>query len=181
MLYSALLMYQNNNNNNNQPAEPIGDVIDLKTTSGTTAKQLAAKNIVRKYRSLARKKIYKRPPPVVDETEPDNDEIRDRKDIINTLEDIAVLQPGKNAQLAVKKISEEYQKIRQAQRKKNIFRIPSKIVRVETVETLLGNVKVPVSIPKSNVSACCTADKIKQKDENITQKKALKLATLRGK
>ena len=46
MLYSALLMYQNNNNNNNQPAEPIGDVIDLKTTSGTTAKQLAAKNIV---------------------------------------------------------------------------------------------------------------------------------------
>ena len=54
------------NSNNNQPEKPIGDVIDLKTTSGTTAKQLTAKNIVQKYRNLARKRPYKRPPLVVE-------------------------------------------------------------------------------------------------------------------
>ena len=45
-----------NNNNNNKPTEPVGDIIDLKKSSGAT--QLVAKNIVRKYRNLARKKSY---------------------------------------------------------------------------------------------------------------------------
>ena len=49
-----------NNNNNNKPTEPVGDIIDLKKSSGAT--QLVAKNIVRKYRNLARKKPYKRLP-----------------------------------------------------------------------------------------------------------------------
>ena len=179
-LYSTFLTYQNNNNNNKQPAEPIWGVIDLKTTSGATPKQLVAKNIVGKYRNLARKKQYKRPPLFVDETEPHNDQISDREDTINALEDIAVLQPGKNAQLAAKKISDKYKKIREAKRKKNILRIAGEGVRVETVETPQGNAKVPVSITKSNISAFRTADKIKQKYKTIRQKKALKLATLRG-
>ena len=49
-----------NNNNNNKPTEPVGDIIDLKKSSDAT--QLVAKNIVRKYRNLARKKPYKRLP-----------------------------------------------------------------------------------------------------------------------
>ena len=45
-----------NNENNNLATEPVDDVIDLKKTSGTTATQLVAKNLVRKYRNLAKKK-----------------------------------------------------------------------------------------------------------------------------
>ena len=130
------------NNINNQPTEPVGDIIDLKETSSTTATQLTAKKLVRKYRILARRKPYKRSPPVVDGTEPENDEISESKDTINTLETIAVLQPGKNAQLAAKKISEKDKKIREAKKRKNIFRLPGEILRVETVETPRGNVDI---------------------------------------
>ena len=75
----------------------------MKETSSKTATQLAAKKLVRKYRILATRKPCKRPSPVVDGAEPENDEISDREDTINTLETIAVLQPDKNAQLAAKK------------------------------------------------------------------------------
>ena len=91
---------------------------------------------------MARRKPYKRSPPVVDGTEPENDEISESKDTINTLETIAVLQPGKNAQLAAKKISEKDKKIREAKKCKNIFRLPGEILRVETVETPRGNVDI---------------------------------------
>lgn len=91
---------------------------------------------------MARRKPYKRSPPAVDGTEPENDEISECKDTINTLETIAVLQPGKNAQLAAKKISEKDKKIREAKKRKNIFRVPGEILRVETVETPQGNVDV---------------------------------------
>ena len=43
--------------------------------------------------------------------EPTNAENIDRTDKIETLEDIVILQPGRNAQLAAKKISKKYKKI----------------------------------------------------------------------
>ena len=79
-----------------------------------------------------------------------NPEEVDRADTIETLENIAVLQTGKNAQLAAKKISEKYKKMREANRRKNAFKLPGEIVKIETAEILQGNVKVPVSIPKTS-------------------------------
>ena len=46
------------NSNNNQPAEPVGDTVDLKKSSGAT--NLVAKQIVKKYRNLTRKIKFKR-------------------------------------------------------------------------------------------------------------------------
>ena len=43
--------------------------------------------------------------------EPTNAENIDRTDKIETLEDIVILQPGRNAQLAAKNISKKYKKI----------------------------------------------------------------------
>lgn len=95
----------NNIENNNKAAEPVGGVIDLKKSSGAT--QVAAKNIVEKYRNLARKKPYKRPPPAVIEAETNDDEISNKEDTINTLDTIAELQPSKNTQTATKKFTEK--------------------------------------------------------------------------
>ena len=54
----------------------------------------------------------------------------DTTDTIETLEDIANLQPGKNAQLAAKKISKKYQEMREALAKKKKFKIPGEIVKI---------------------------------------------------
>ena len=69
-------------------------------------------------------------------------------EIIKVLNDIATLEPGKNAQLAAKKISDKYKKIREATTRKNEYKIPGEIVRIEKVETDQREVKVPVSIEK---------------------------------
>ena len=69
-------------------------------------------------------------------------------EIIKVLDDIATLEPGKNAQLAAKKISEKYKKIREASARKSKYKIPGEIVRIEKVETHQREVKVPVSIEK---------------------------------
>ena len=58
---------------------------------------------------MARKRPYKVPDIVLEE--PSNTEEIDKIDTIETWEDIAALQPGKNAQLAAKKISEKYKKL----------------------------------------------------------------------
>ena len=58
------------------------------------ATKLTAKNIIKKYRNLARKKPYKIPS--ISYTEPANTEEIDRTDTIETLADIASLQPGKS-------------------------------------------------------------------------------------
>ena len=71
-------------------------------------------------------------------------------------------------------------KLGKQKQEKNIHRLPGEILQIETVDTPQGNVEVLVPIPKSNISARRTADKIKKKYKNIRQKKALKLATLRG-
>ena len=68
-----------------------------------------AKNIVKKYRKLARKNPYGRPL-LRDAVETVDNEISDNEDIINHLDVIANLQPGRNAQIAAKKISENYKK-----------------------------------------------------------------------
>ena len=52
---------------------------------------------------MARKRPYKVPNIVLEESS--NTEELDRIETIETLDDIATLQPGKNAQLAAKKIS----------------------------------------------------------------------------
>ena len=76
------------------------------------ATKITAKNIVNKYRKMARKSPYKVSDIVLEE--PSDTEEIDKIDTIETLEDIAALQPDKNAQLAAKKISKKYKKIREA-------------------------------------------------------------------
>ena len=66
----------------------MGESINLKKTSGVS---IAAKNIVKKYRNLARRKPYRKRPSTV--VVKDNN---DPNDIID-LEDIAMLKPNKNA------------------------------------------------------------------------------------
>ena len=105
---------KNNGNEENKPTKPAetaGDVIYLKITSGTTATQLAAKKLVKKYKNLARKKPFKRTPPATYDTAKVNDED------INNLDTIAELETGKNEQIAAKKISEKYKQSRAKKRK----------------------------------------------------------------
>ena len=78
---------------------------------------------------------------------------------IKTLEDIATLKPGKNAQLAGKKISEKCKKLREANARKIQYKIPVEIVTIETVETPDSEVKVPVSVEKPKRSGKETAKK----------------------
>ena len=89
--------------------------------------------------------------------EPSNAKDIDRVDTIETLDDTTTLQPGKNAQLAAKKISEKYSKMRETKNRKNKFKLSGEIVKIQTIETPQGEVNVPVSIPKSNVSSVKTA------------------------
>ena len=85
----------------------------MKKTRGT---QLAAKKIIKKYRNLARKKPYKRPPPRTETTEfVDLETIDYNNDTsIDDLNDIVCnSKKGKNPQLAAKKIFKKYKKIAQ--------------------------------------------------------------------
>ena len=50
------------------------------------------------------------------------------------LDDIAILEPGKNAQIVAKKISKKYRLIRHANAKKK-FKLPGEIVTIETIKT----------------------------------------------
>ena len=82
------------------------------------------------------------------------------------LEEISSLNPGKNAQIAAKKICEKYRKIRDAKK----YKIPGEIVKIEEVETPEGKIKVPVSIEKSKKAA----KKKKKKLIKLDEKKSLK-------
>ena len=64
---------------------------------------------------------------------------------IRILDDIATLEPGKNAQLAAKIISNKYKKLREENVRKRKYKLPGEIVTIETIETPQGEVKVPVS------------------------------------
>ena len=75
------------------------DATDLKKSN--LASKITAKNIVNKCRKMGTKRPYKIPNIVIEE--PSNNEELDRIDTIETLDDIATLQPGKSAQLAAKR------------------------------------------------------------------------------
>ena len=93
---------------------------------------------------------------------------------IKILDDIATLEPGKNAQLAAKKISEKYKKIREANAKKNKYKMPGEIVTIETVKPPHGEVKVPVSTVKPKRSGKEAAEKIIKSTIKLGEKRHLK-------
>ena len=126
---------------------------------------------------MARKTHYKVPNIVLEE--PSKAEDIERVDTIKTLDDIATLQPGKNAQLAAKKIREKYKKMREAKNRKNKFKLPGEIVKIETIETPQGEVKVPLLIQKPKVSRVKTAKKITKKYDQIRREKVKKLARVK--
>ena len=87
---------------------------------------------------------------------------------IQLFNDIAILEPGKIAQRAAKRISEKYKKIREANAKKQKYKIPGEIVRIEEVETPQGQVKVPISIEKQKA-----AKKVIKKYDKIGREKKI--------
>ena len=93
---------------------------------------------------------------------------------LQLLDEISTLEPGKNAQLATKKISEKYKKLRETNARKKMYKIPGEIVRIEKVETDQGEVKVPVSIEKPKRSGKEAAKKIIKKYDIITREKKFK-------
>ena len=93
---------------------------------------------------------------------------------IRILDDIGTLEPGKNAQLAAKKISKKYKKLRKANAKKRKYKLPGEIVTIETVETPQGEVKVPVSIEKPKRSGKEAAKKIIKKYYKIRREKTFR-------
>ena len=152
------------------------DTTDLKKLN--LPSKMTAKNIVNKYRKMARKRPYKVPDIVLEE--PSNTEEIDKVDKTETLEDIAPWQPGKSAQLAAKKIGEKYKKIKEANKRKNKFKLPGEIVKIETVETSQRDGKVPVSVekPKSSVHA---AEKVTKKYDKVRREKAKKTSPIKRK
>ena len=96
-------------------------------------------------------------------------ETTDKDETIKILDDIAVLEPGKNAQITAKKISEKYKFIRQANALKK-FKLPGEILTIDTVKTPQEDVKVPVSVPKKFSKEA--AKRIKDKYAKIRQNKA---------
>ena len=71
--------------------------------------------------------------------------------------------------------------MRDANRRKNIFKLSGEVTRIETVETPQENVEVPVSVPKLNVSKVRTAKKISRKYNKLRRDKAIKLAQIKSK
>ena len=73
---------------------------------------------------------------------------------IKILDDIAILEPGKNAQIAAKKFSEKYKALREANARKNKFKLAGEIVKIEKVKTDQEEANVPVSIEKPKKKSC---------------------------
>ena len=120
------------------------DSTDLKKSNLAT--KITVKKIVGKYRKAATKRKYTVPNVVLEESLNTGD--IDRIDTIETLED--ALQPGKNAQLAATKICKKYKKMRVDNRRKNKFKLPGEIVKIETIETSQRDAKFLVSVEKPN-------------------------------
>ena len=103
-----------------------------------------------------------------DEMPPKNSETAETIKILN---DIATLEPEKNALLAAKKNTQKYKKLREANTRKQKYKIPGEIVIIKTVETPQGEVKVPVSIEKPKRSGKEAAKKIIKKYDKIRREK----------
>ena len=72
----------------------------------------------------------------------------DRDETMRALDDIAILEPGKNAQIVAKKVSQKYKKIREANVKKR-FNLPGELAVGDTLETQDGyKIEVTVLPPK---------------------------------
>ena len=94
----------------------------------------------------------------------------DGDETIRILDDIAALEPGKNAQIAAKKISQKYKKIGEANAKKR-FKLPGEIAVGDTIETEHGD-KVEVTIPSpKKISSQKAAEKIKKKYKKMRRNK----------
>ena len=79
--------------------------------------------------------------------------------------DIAVLEPGKNAQIAAKKISEKHKEIREAKTKKR-FKLPGEVAVGDMIETKDGD-KIEIVVPPSKISSEKAAKKIKDKYDRL--------------
>ena len=69
--------------------------------------------------------------------------------------------------------------MREANRRKNKFKYPGEIIKIETVETSQGNVKFPVSVKKLQ-SSVRAAKKITKKYDKLRWEKVKKLAQIKG-
>ena len=79
-----------------------------------------------------------------------------------------------------KKSVKNVKKMREAKKRKNIFRLPGEIVPSAPLVTPKGDVVIPAPVVTSKASAHWAADNIRQKYKNVRKNKALKLLKLRG-
>ena len=93
----------------------------------------------------------------------------DGDETIKILDDIAVLEPGKNAQIAAKKISEKHKEIREAKTKKR-FKLPGEVAVGDTIETKDRD-KIEIVVPPSKISSQKAAKKIKDKYDRLRRNK----------
>ena len=130
--------------------------------------QITAKKIVKKYRNLARKKTYQRPPPNTVDDLADLEKIDYNNDTnIRELNDIASgPKKNKNVQTTAKKIKRKYKKL--AKKKPPL---PFNISDVADVETVDYNNGTNISDVSSNKSAQIAAKKIVKKCLNLARKK----------
>ena len=84
---------------------------------------------------------------------------------IKILDNIANLEPWKNAQLAAKKINEKYKRVRETLAKKWKYKITGETVKIKEVETQQGKVKVPVSVEKSSKKVIEKYDQIRHENK----------------
>ena len=88
---------------------------------------------------------------------------RNENETIKILENIAILEPGKNAQIAAKKINDKY-------RKK--YKLPGKVAVGDVIETADGK-KIKIVTKPSNISSLIASKKIKEKYKNLRKNKIL--------
>ena len=93
----------------------------------------------------------------------------DGDETIKILDNIAVLEPGKSAQIAAKKIGEKYKKIREAKAKKR-FKLPGEVAVGDTIETK-DREKIEIVLPLSKISSQKAAKKITDKYDRLRRNK----------
>ena len=85
----------------------------------------------------------------------------DNNETIKILEDIAVLEPGKNAQIAAKKINEKYKKK---------YKLPGEVAVGDRINTTEGE-KIKIVTKPSNISSLRASKKIKEKYRKLRKAK----------
>ena len=88
---------------------------------------------------------------------------RNKNETIKILESIAILEPGKNAQIAAKKINDKYKKK---------YKLPGKVAVGDVIETADGK-KIKIVTKPSNISSLIASKKIKEKYKNLRKNKIL--------